>query len=84
VDAFAWGSIVVGGPLDVASEFERRLAVGAGIACRLRGALLRELGAVLLPGAAAAACCCLGSGCRCIHSCCHRSVRLLRSRAWHP
>lgn len=45
VDAFAWGSIVVGGPLDVSSEFERRLAAGAGIACRLRGALLSELGA---------------------------------------
>ena len=44
VDAFAWGSIVVGGPLDVSSEFERRLAVGAGIACRLRGKLLEELG----------------------------------------
>ncbi|GAB4815874.1 hypothetical protein N2152v2_002920 [Parachlorella kessleri] len=44
VDAFAWGSIVVGGPLDVGSEFERRLAKGAEIACRLRGALLSELG----------------------------------------
>ena len=44
VDAFAWGSIVIGGPLDVNSEFERRLAVGAGIACRLRGKLLEELG----------------------------------------
>ena len=44
VDAFAWGSIVIGGPLDVGSEFERRLAVGAGIACRLRGALQSELG----------------------------------------
>ena len=45
VDAFAWGSVVVGGPLDIGSEFERRLAAGAGIACRLRGAIARELGA---------------------------------------
>ena len=45
VDAFAWGSIVVVGPLDPSSEFDRRLAVGAGIACRLRGALREQMGA---------------------------------------
>ena len=48
VDAFAWGSIVVGGPLDPSAETERRLAVGAGIACRLRGALLSDMGARVL------------------------------------
>jgi DNA polymerase eta len=43
-DAFAWGSVVVGGPLDPGSEFERRLAAGAGLACRVRGAILDHLG----------------------------------------
>ena len=63
VDAFAWGSVVVGGPLDVASEFERRLAAGAGIACRLRGALLREMGERLEAGARrCAACAANGTG----------------------
>ena len=45
-DAFGWGSIVLGGPLDPGCEWERRLAVGAQIACRLRGAVRRELGAL--------------------------------------
>lgn len=44
VDAFAWGSIVLGGSLDVGSEFERRLSIGAYIACRLRGAVRDQLG----------------------------------------
>ena len=48
MDAFAWGSIVLGGPLDVGSEFERRLSVGAAIACRLRGAIRDQLGACML------------------------------------
>ena len=49
VDAFAWGSIVLGGgPLDVGSEFERRLSIGANIACRLRGAIREQLGGSLL------------------------------------
>ncbi len=49
VDAFAWGSIVLGGgPLDVGSEFERRLSIGANIACRLRGAVREQLGDLLL------------------------------------
>jgi DNA polymerase eta len=43
-DAFSWGSIVPGGPLDPGSEFDVRLATGAGIACRLRGAILENLG----------------------------------------
>ncbi|KAL4430354.1 hypothetical protein ABPG77_002160 [Micractinium sp. CCAP 211/92] len=43
-DAFSWGSVVVGGPLDPSSEVERRLAEGARIACRLRGKMLEELG----------------------------------------
>ena len=46
MDAFAWGSIVLGGPLDVSSEFERRLSAGAAIACRLRGAIRDQLGEV--------------------------------------
>ena len=55
VDAFAWGGIVLGGPLDVGSEFERRLSVGAAIACRLRGAIREQLGeggapSVIFPG----------------------------------
>ena len=41
---FSWGSIVEGGPLQD-NEFERRLAVGANIACRLRGAVRETLGA---------------------------------------
>ncbi len=41
---FSWGSIVEGGPLQD-NEFERRLAVGANIACRLRGAVREKLGA---------------------------------------
>ena len=40
---FSWGSIVEGGPLQD-NEFERRLAVGANIACRLRGAVREQLG----------------------------------------
>jgi hypothetical protein len=44
VDAFSWGSIVLGGALDVGSEFERRLSIGANIACRLRGAVREQLG----------------------------------------
>lgn len=42
-ETFVWGSIVMGPPLDPGSEFDRRLACGAGIACRLRGAILEEL-----------------------------------------
>lgn len=42
--AFAWGAIVMGdGPLDPAREADRRLAAGAGIACRVRGAILDQL-----------------------------------------
>lgn len=45
VDSFAWGSIVLGGgPLAVHNEFDRRLAVGACIACRLRGTVFDKLG----------------------------------------
>jgi len=47
LDAFGWGSIVLGGPLDPGDEWERRLAVGAQIACRLRGAVRQQLGAPL-------------------------------------
>ncbi|BDA45382.1 DNA polymerase eta at N-terminal half [Coccomyxa sp. Obi] len=54
VDAFAWGSIVLGGgPLDVGSEFERRLSIGANIACRLRGAIREQLGFTCSAGIAA-------------------------------
>jgi DNA polymerase eta len=42
--SFPWGAIVLGGPLQSGSEFDVRLASGAGIACRIRGALLEELG----------------------------------------
>lgn len=42
--SFPWGAIVLGGPLQCGSEFDVRLATGAGIACRIRGALLEELG----------------------------------------
>ena len=41
---FGWGSIVLGGQLQD-NEFERRLAVGAAIGCRLRGAVREQLGA---------------------------------------
>ncbi|KAK9829326.1 hypothetical protein WJX72_005200 [[Myrmecia] bisecta] len=44
LQVFSWGSVVVGCPLDVDSEFDRRLAVGAKIACRLRGAIRDRLG----------------------------------------
>ena len=44
LQGFAWGSVVVGGPLDEGSEFDRRLACGAAIACRLRGAVREQLG----------------------------------------
>lgn len=53
IDAFAWGSIVEGGPLDTESELDRRLSVGASISCRVRGAIREKLGetaVVLLPG----------------------------------
>ena len=42
--SFAWGSVVVGGPLDEGSEVDQRLACGAAIACRLRGAVREQLG----------------------------------------
>lgn len=45
MDAFSWGSIVLGGgPLAVGSEFERRLSIGANIACRLRKCIRDQLG----------------------------------------
>ena len=44
IDAFAWGSIVLGNQLDISSEFDRRLSIGASIACRLRGAIRQQLG----------------------------------------
>ncbi len=42
---FWWGGVVIDGPLRVDCEFERRLSVGAMIACRLRGAVREQLGA---------------------------------------
>ena len=50
LDAFAWGSIVLGNRLDISSEFDRRLSIGASIACRLRGAIRKELGNASAPG----------------------------------
>ena len=44
MDAFAWGSIVEGGPLNPDNEYDRRLSVGASIACRMRGAIRDKLG----------------------------------------
>ena len=38
------GNHVVGGSLDLDSEFERRLAVGAQLACQLRNAVKDKLG----------------------------------------
>ena len=62
VDAFAWGSIVLGGmPLAVDSEFDRRLSVGAAIACRLRGAVFEKLGE---PGSPLPPIYCLSIKCR--------------------
>ena len=46
---FGWGGVVIDGPLRVDNEFERRLSVGAMIACRLRGAVREQLGAPPLP-----------------------------------
>ena len=48
IDAFAWGSIVEGGPLDTESELDRRLSVGASISCRVRGAIRERLGESVL------------------------------------
>ena len=48
IDAFAWGSIVLGNQLDISSEFDRRLSIGASIACRLRGAIRQQLGECFL------------------------------------
>jgi DNA polymerase eta len=50
--AFAWGSVVPGGPLDPRRPGDRRLAAGAALACRLRGALERELGFTCSAGVA--------------------------------
>ena len=38
------GNHVIGGSLDVDSEFERRLAVGAQVACHLRTTVKEKLG----------------------------------------
>ena len=47
--ASCWGD-----QLDISSEFDRRLSIGASIACRLRGAIRQQLGDSctpnLLPG----------------------------------
>lgn len=62
VDGFAWGSVVVGGhPLDTANEFDRRLAEGCAIACRLRGGIKEQLGALRLPA------------CKLMHTLCQRA-----------
>lgn len=50
IDAFAWGSIVLGKQLDISSEFDRRLSIGASIACRLRGAIRKQLGDICISG----------------------------------
>lgn len=70
MDAFAWGSIVLGGPLDVSSEFERRLSVGAAIACRLRGAIRDQLGALeaAVPASANISSRACMHGARCVHA----------------
>eukprot|EP00884_Botryococcus_braunii_P006782 jgi/Botrbrau1/16104/Bobra.7_2s0069.1 len=49
---FSFNSVVLEGPLDIGSEFERRLAVGAGLACRLRGAVFQQLGYTMSGGIA--------------------------------
>ena len=36
-----------GQPLDITNEFDRRLAEGCAISCRLRGAVKQQLGAAL-------------------------------------
>lgn len=38
---------MIGGVLDLGSEFERRLAVGGQLACQLRGAVKDKLGKLL-------------------------------------
>lgn len=38
------GNHIIGGSLDFDSEFERRLAVGAQLACHLRAAVKEKLG----------------------------------------
>ena len=69
IDAFAWGSIVLGKQLDISSEFDRRLSIGASIACRLRGAIRKHLGDCSIPGMLrgwhlAGLSCQFASGCR--------------------
>lgn len=44
LDSPECGNHVIGGSLDLDSEFERRLAVGAQLACRLRTAVKEKLG----------------------------------------
>ena len=44
LDSSTCGNHVVGGALDLGSEFERRLAVGAQVACQLRAAVNDKLG----------------------------------------
>lgn len=41
------GNHVIGGALDLGSEFERRLAVGGQLACQLRAAVKDKLGKLL-------------------------------------
>jgi len=41
------GNHVIGGALDLGSEFERRLAVGGQLACQLRTAVKDKLGELL-------------------------------------
>jgi hypothetical protein len=45
------GGVIIDGPLRVDNEFERRLSVGAMIACRLRGAVRERLGVSPSPSA---------------------------------
>lgn len=44
LESLECGNHVIGGILDVGSEFERRLAVGAQLACQLRTAVKDKLG----------------------------------------
>ncbi|CAG9463583.1 unnamed protein product [Pedinophyceae sp. YPF-701] len=45
LDGFSWGSLIAGGgTLDPSKAFDLRLAAGAAVVCRVRGAVAKKLG----------------------------------------
>lgn len=60
LDSPECGNSVIGGAIDLGSEFERRLAVGGQLACQLRTAVKDRLGECTSQCSLTCACNCQG------------------------